>query len=350
MKRSMTLAEIAELVGGKVRGDASRTVTGVAPIDSAKAGEVTWVGHVRYKQRLESSRAGAVLVDCDFGPTPMPAILCEETDHAVATVLGAFAAPLPGPAVGVHQSACIAASARLGNNVAVGPGVVIEDDAQIGDGSVLCAGVFVAPGSRVGTGCRLWNNVVVRERCRIGDRVTIHPNTVIGADGFGYYLREGRHHKVPHLGGVVIGDDVEIGACSCVDRAKAGDTVIGEGTKIDNLVQVAHNVTIGAGSLLCAQAGVAGSVRLGKHVVLGGQAGIRDNIVLQDGVMVGALAGVAHDVPGGARILGIPAIDARQFARENAAMRKLPDLLARVRALTKRVEELEAAADHKPDG
>lgn len=349
MKRSLTLAHIAEFVAGDVRGNASRVVTGVAPVNTAQAEDITWLGQPRYMDQLQSSQAGAVLLDRQIGPTPMDAVLCDDLEHAVAVVLDRFAPPLPAPDVGIHPSASIAPSATIGRDVAVGPGVVVAHNASVGDRSVLHSGVFVGSESHLGTDCRLWNNVVVRERCRLGDRVVIHPNSVIGADGFAYYLRNRHHHKVPHIGGVTIGDDVEIGACSCVDRSKAGETVIGRDVKIDNLVQVAHNVAVGDGCLLCAQVGVAGSARLGDYVVLGGQAGIRDNVVVKDGVMVGAMAGVAHDVPAGAKIVGMPAVDARQFARQSAALHKLPDLLTQVRSLTKRVKELEAAADHKPD-
>lgn len=350
MKRSLTLAEIAALVDGEVRGDAGRVIVGVAPLHAADEQHLTWITHPRYRSALAKSRAGAVLVDRGFGATPMPAVLCDNVDSAVAAVLGAFAAELPTPPPGLHPTAQVDPSATLGENVAVGPLAIVEAGARLGDGTILHAGVYVGPGSTIGSSCRLWNNVVVREGCRLGDRVIVHANAVIGADGFGYYFRDGRHHKIPHVGGVTIGNDVEIGAGACVDRSKTGATVIGDGTKIDNLVQVAHNVEIGANCLLCAQVGIAGSTRLGNCVVLGGQTGVRDNIALGDGVMVAACSSIAQDVPAGAKIAGTPAVEVRQFLRESTSLRKLPGLVAKFKELSRRVEALEAAANHKPDG
>ena len=346
--KSKTLAEIAELVGGVVRGDATTQITGVASVASAGPGDVTWIAHQRYANQIERCQASAVLVPTDFGPTALAAVLCDNVERAIAAVLGAFAPPLPGPVVGVDPTAKVTPSASLGEGVAIGEHVVIEAGASVGDQTILHAGVYIGPESTVGRDSRLWNNVVVRERCRIGDRVTIHANCVIGADGFGYNCYDGRHHKVPHLGRVTIGDDVEIGACCTVDRSKVGSTVIGPGTKIDNLVQVAHNVQVGANCLLCAQVGVAGSTTLRDNVVLGGQVGIRDNIVLHDGTMVAACSCVGHDLPPGTKVMGMPAVDSRQFLRENASMRRLPDLVSRMRDLTRRVQELEAAANDKP--
>jgi len=344
----LTLAEIAELVGGQVRGDATTNISGVGTLTSARQGDITWIVHKRYAAQLEQSRASAVLVPTDFGPTALPAVLCKDMERAVIGVLGAFAPPVPGPATGVAPTARVAPSAVLGNGVAVGEHVIVEADARIGDNTVLHAGVFIGPEAAVGCDCRLWNNVVVRERCEIGNRVIIHPNSVIGADGYGYEFYEGRHHRVPHVGRVTIGDDVEIGACSTVDRSKVGSTIIGSGTKIDNLVQVAHNVKVGENCLLCAQVGVAGSTTLGDGVVLGGQAGTRDNIVLHAGVMVAACSCVGQDVPAGIKVMGMPAVDSRRFLRESASMRRLPDLVSQLRDLASRVQELETAANDKP--
>lgn len=349
MSRSLSLGQLAKLVGGDVRGDVDRAITGVAPLHAATASDITWVAHPRYRQQLATSRAGAVLVVESFGETPIDAIVCADVEHSLALVLAEFAPPIASPPVGVHPSAVVDASAALGEGVAVGPLVVIDAGASIGSGTILHAGVHIGAGCAVGSHCRLWNHVVVREGCRLGDRVEIHPGTVIGADGFGYYFRQGRQCKVPQTGGVVIGDDVEIGACSCIDRSKTGATVIGPGVKIDNLVQVAHNVEVGAHCLLCAQVGIAGSTRLGNYVVLGGQTGVRDNIAIGDGVMVAASSSLAHDVPAGSKIAGTPAVELQQFLRENASQRKLPGLFERLKKLTKRVDALEAAADHKQD-
>lgn len=350
MSASRTLGEIAALIDGEIRGDPAIQITGVAPLHAAGSTELTWVAHPRHRSQLQITRAAAVLVGREFGPAHLATVSCDQVEHGLALVLASFAPPLSQPAEGVHPTALVHPSAVLGSKVAVGPYVVVEAGARVGDNTVLHAGASVGMESAIGCDCRLWNNVVVRERCRIGDRVIIHPNAVIGGDGFGYYLREGRHCKIPHLGGVMIADDVEIGACACVDRSKTGNTVIGPGVKIDNLVQVAHNVEIGAHCMLCAQVGVAGSTRLGSFVVLGGQVGIRDNIVLNDGVMVAACSCVPQDVEAGAKVAGIPATEARQHLREITSLRKLPGLIDQLQKIAKRVESLEAAADHKPDG
>ncbi len=349
MIQKLTLAQIAQLVGGSVRGNASLELTGIAPLSKATATEIAWLSHPRFVSQLAASKAAAVLASpaCDLSGTP--AVLCPNIDKAIAQVIGAFAPPLPSPAQGIHTHASVDASAVIGQRVAIGPFVVVGQNATIGDESVLHPGVHVGDGSTIGANCRIWDNVVIREGCSIGNRVTIHPNTVVGADGFGYYFSDAQHNKIPHPGGVIIDDDVEIGACSCVDRSKTGHTRIGRGTKIDNLVQVAHNVEIGAGCLLCAQVGVAGSTRLGNHVVLGGQVGVRDNIVLNDAVMVAACSCVPQDVEAGARLAGIPATDSRQFIREKTSLKKLPELLTQIRELYKRVEKLEAATDDRPN-
>jgi len=345
MTAAITLGEIAKRVGGQLVGDAEIAIEGIGSLTEAEPGQISWAQDNRSIDELSACRASAFLVTEKFRDAPQPHVMCEDIEAAVADVLDAFAAPLPSPPVGVDETARIAPSARLGSGVAVGPFVVIADGAEIGDQTILYAGVHVGSHVKVGRHCRIWNHVVIRERCIIGDHVQIHPQTVIGADGFGYIYRDGAHRKMTHLGDVIIGDHVEIGAGCCIDRAKVGSTRIETGSKIDNLVQVAHNVTVGAHSILCAQAGVAGSAKLGNAVVLGGQVGIRDNIVLNDGVMVGACSCVPHDVPAGVRVAGVPALEARQFLRINAAYKRLPELVERVRELSSRIEKLEASAD-----
>ena len=348
MTTELTLSQIAALVGGEVRGDDAHRVSGMAAVQSAGPGDLTWITNARYIPQLGASAAGAVLVRRDFDETPMPAILCDDVELAVAKCLGAFAPATEGPSIGVHPSAQVDPTATIGRNTAIAAHVVIGPRAHVGDETTLDAGVFVGADTRIGSGCRLWPNVVVRERCTLGDRVVVNSNTVIGSDGYGFFHRAGRHHRVPHIGCVIIGDDVEIGANCCIDRSKVGATTIGEGTKIDNLVQVAHNVHIGAHCLICALTGIAGSAKLGNNVVLGGQVGVRDNIVLGDGVIVAACASVARDIPAGTHVAGAPAIEGRRFRRQNAALHKLPDLIVQLRELNRRVQELEST-DHQPN-
>ncbi len=346
MSSNYTLAEIAKWVGGAVRGDASRRISGVCGLQEADETHISWLSDEKYAPQLRASRAGAVLVHDKFGETPMPAILVAQPSLAIITILQHFAPPTPRPGPGVRPTACVAASASLGKDVAIGPLTVVGENARIGDRTVLHAQVFLGPDSVIGADCELWPGVVVRERCTLGDRVIIHPNTTIGADGFGYEVVGGRQVKIPQIGGVEIEADVEIGANCTVDRAKFGTTRIGAGTKIDNQVQVAHNVQIGAGCIIVAQTGIAGSTRLGRGVVLGGKVGVKDHVVLGDGVQAAACACISKDLPPGSRVIGSPAEDYEQWVRQRAKVRRLPQLAEEVKALIERVRSLEASTDH----
>jgi UDP-3-O-[3-hydroxymyristoyl] glucosamine N-acyltransferase len=349
MTATLTLAELAEAVGAEVRGDPGVLIAGVATIDEAGSEQITWASDHRYAESLSRSRAGAVVVPTDFGPTPMPALLCRDPDEAIAEILARLAPPVWRPKAGVHPTAVVWPSVRLGRDVAIGPYAVVGEDAEIGDRTVVHAHVVIGPEVRIGPDCIFWPHVVVRERCVVGARVILHPQVTIGSDGYGYRFVNGRHNKIPQIGIVRIEDDVEIGAGSCVDRAKVGATVVGRGTKIDNLVQIAHNVQIGPHCLLVAQVGIAGSVKLGQYVILGGKVGIRDHLSVGDGAKVGALSGIWRDVPAGVTIAGIPARDGHLWIRQQMLLDRLPQLNALVRQLEKRVTSLEAAADHQQD-
>ncbi len=345
MSNGYTLAEIAKWVGGVVRGDAGKCISGVNSLAEAEGAQISWLAHEKYVPQLRTSKAGAVIVGERFGETPMPAILVADPSKAIRIVLQRFALPIPRPTVGVHSTAVVASSAKIGQEVAIGPHVVIEAGAEIGDRAVLHAGVFVGADSRIGADSELWNGVVVRECCVLGSRVVVHPNTSIGADGFGYEWTGEQHEKVPQIGGVGIGDDVEIGANCTIDRAKFGMTRIGCGTKIDNLVQIAHNVQIGPHCLIVAQCGIAGSTVLGQGVVLGGQVGVRDHVELRDGVVAAACCCISKDVSEGTMVNGIPAIDNKQYLREQAKVRRLPQLAEQIKDLIKRVDRLESTTD-----
>ncbi len=347
MARTYTIEELATIVGGTTRGDTSTVITGVGDVAEAGPNQATWVSNPKYAAKLTSSRAGAVLVPVDFGETPMPAILCERVDRSVARLLGAFAPPVAHPGPGVHPTAVVHETAQIGSRCAIGPHVVIEARVTIGASSVLCAGVFIGHGTTVGNDCVVWPNVVIRDGCVVGNRVVIHPGAVIGADGLGFFFDEGRHNKIPHIGGVVLEDDVEVGACTCIDRSKFGYTVIGRGTKIDNLVQLAHNVRVGEHCVFAGQAGISGSVRIGNYCILGGRAGVLDNVTLGDGVlMAGGLSIADKDLPPGITASGFPARDHRQELRERAQARKLPQLAKQLKELMARVKRLEESADH----
>jgi UDP-3-O-[3-hydroxymyristoyl] glucosamine N-acyltransferase len=345
--RTLTVRAVAELVGGRLEGDGAAVVRGIAALETAGQGELTFAADSRYAARLAGSKASAALVADDASVSAaMPLIRVPHVQSAVAKLLGHWAPPADNPPRGIHPSAVIAPDAQVADTAAIGPGVTVGACARIGAGSVLRAGASVGREAVVGLDCLLAEGVVLGARCILGDRVVIGPNSVIGWDGFGYFFVGGKHHKIPHIGHVEIGDDVEIGACACVDRAKFGATRIGAGTKIDNLVQVAHNVQIGRHCILAAQVGVAGSARLGDGVILMGHVGVRDNITIGDGVTVAAYAAVAADVEAGQTVAGIPAREAREALRIVQTWPKLPDLLKRVRELESRIDGLESSKDH----
>ncbi len=345
MSKTYTIIRIAQAVNGQAQGDASRTITGISSVEAAGPEQITWVAQDALLKKLSGCRAGAVLIRPQWAPevpVGITAILVERPSHAIITVLGMFdesAAVAPG----IHPTAVIDATAVLGANVSVGPHAVIGPQAFIGDNTVLHAGVFIGQATCVGVNCVLWPNVVVRERCLIGSRVIIHPNATIGADGFGYELIDGRHVKIPQIGNVVIEDDVEIGANTCIDRAKFASTRIGQGTKIDNQVQIAHNVEIGQGAILAGQVAVGGSVKIGPYCVLAGRAGVADHAVLGSQVVVASCSCVSGVIPDKAQLAGIYAFDVQDWRRSQIAVRRLPKLLEQVRELARRVAELESA-------
>ncbi|MFO0973136.1 MAG: UDP-3-O-(3-hydroxymyristoyl)glucosamine N-acyltransferase [Phycisphaerae bacterium] len=347
---SLPLSELARLVGGTVRGDGAVTISGVATLEEAGAGDITWAVRSEMAPRIAASRAGAVLGPTGLGTTRIPALLVADVEAAIATILARFATPHWGPAPGVHPTAQIDPSAVLEAGVAVGPHVVVGPHSRIGERVRLYAGVYVGARTTVGTDCEFWPNVFVGDGCQIGNRVRLWPNAVIGRDGFGFIFRSGVHQRVPQIGGVILEDDVEVGAGSCVDRAKVGATRVGRGTKIDNLVQFAHNSSAGPGCILVAQVGLSGSVRLGTGVVLGGQAGVADNLSVGDGVRVSAQTGVTHSLPPKFVAAGPYARDRMQVLREQAALQRLPALLKEFDHLAERVRELEAAADDRRTG
>lgn len=339
MERS--LKEIAELVGGELSGDGSLMVRGVAGIKEAGPGEVTFLANPKYLRELKSTKATAVLASPGV-VSEGPAVIHVKNPYYAFSKVVAFFAPAKRPPQGVMQGALVSRDAVVGSRVTIYPNSFIEAGAKIGDDVTIYPGVYVGEGSVVGDGCLIYPNVVIREGVKIGARVIIHGGTVIGADGFGYATDEGIHHKIPQIGGVVIEDDVELGANVTVDRGALGDTIIKRGAKIDNLVMIAHNVLVGEDSIIVAQAGVSGSTELGHHVVLAGQVGLVGHIKIGDGVMVGAKSGVSSDLAAGQPYSGIPAIPHRDWLRVQAVLPKLPELRKQLMELAKKVEALEA--------
>ncbi len=337
-----TAAEIARELQGEVQGDGSTVLTGFAPADRARLGDLTFAENETFFQRAEASAASAILVSGEFTSQRKALIRVNNARLAFAQVLPLFF-PEPTFSPGIDATAIVASTAWVDPTAYLGPYCVVGEHARIGARAVLQGGSQVGLNSQLGEDVVIFPNVTIYPRTQIGNRVRIHSGSVIGADGFGYVLDQGRHRKVPQAGNVIIGDDVEIGANVTVDRGTLGSTVIGRGTKIDNLVQLGHNVVIGEHSLLVAQVGVAGSSKLGNYVTLGGQVGIAGHLKIGNHAMVAAQAGVMHDIKDGERQLGSPSVEDRQAKRQIIALRQLPDLMRRVRELEKELQELKAA-------
>ena len=342
----LTADEIAKHLEGHVVGDSSIVLTSFAPADKAKPGDLTFAENETYFLRAEQSAASAILVDGDFRPGVKTIIRVASARLAFARVLPLFF-PEPSFAPGVHPTAVVAASARVDPTAYVGPFCALGEKVQIGPRCALHGGNHLGAGTVLGADTQLFPNVVLYPRTQVGQRVRIHAGTVVGSDGFGYVLDNGTHRKVPQVGQVIIHDDVELGANVTVDRGALGPTIIGRGTKIDNLVQVAHNVTIGEHNLIIAQAGIAGSTKLGNYVTLAGQAGLAGHLKIGNKVVVAAQSGVMHDIPDGERWLGAPAQPDRQAKRQILANQQLPELIRRVAELERKLEE-NARAQAKP--
>jgi len=326
---SFTAAEIAKRLDGEVLGDGNAVLTGFATAENAKPGDVTFAETAAYFEAAEKSAATAIIAGKDVSSTQKIVIRVANARVAFARALEIFY-PEPSFAPGIHPSAVIAASAQIDPSAHIGPHCAIGERVKIGANCAVQAGSVIGNDVVLGDGTNLFPNVTIYAQSQIGKRVRIHSSTVIGSDGFGYVFDNGFHRKVPQIGNVIIGDDVEIGSNVSVDRGALGSTIIGKGTKIDNLVQVAHNVEIGAHSILCAQVGIAGSTKMGNFCVLAGQVGLAGHIKLGNQVTVGSQAGVMNNIPNGETWLGTPALPDKQAKRVMIAWQRLPDLLKKV--------------------
>jgi UDP-3-O-[3-hydroxymyristoyl] glucosamine N-acyltransferase len=329
-----TLQELAAMTGGTIAGDASLTITGAASLAEANANEVTFYGNPRYLGAFRATGAGAAFVPEGFTEQIVPAQIrvANPSKAFEQVVLRSAPAPIEFPP-GIHPTAVIAEGAALGKNVTIGPHVVIEAGASIGEGTRIGAGCYIGHETTIGSGCMIYPNVTIRERIKIGDRVILHGGIVIGTDGFGFEEIAGIRKKVPQIGIVQIDNDVEIGANTTVDRARFGRTWIQEGVKIDNLVQIAHNVIIGKHTVICAQCGIAGSVRIGARVILAGQVGVAGHLEIDDDTRIGAQCGVAKSLRGGRAWWGYPAVPLNEAKEQMVWVRRLGKLFERVRAL-----------------
>ena len=339
-----TVRELAEHVGGVVVGDEAIEISGAATLSEAGPGDISFLSlptRPKYEREMRASKASVVIVGKDVTDSDHCLIRCTDPYYAFMQVVVLLYGHREHEAVGVSERASVADSARLGDNVDIHDFVHVAHDVEIGDNTRIYPNCTIGPGSKIGSDCIIYPNVTVYDGCTIGDRVTIHSGTVIGQDGFGYATHDGVHHKIPQIGGVMIEDDVEIGANCAVDRGTLGDTVIGKGSKFSDLIAIGHNTRVGPYSLLVAQVGIAGSVVTGKYGVFGGQVGVVGHIKIGDKVQVGAQAGVQSDIADGETVLGSPAIPINQAKRSLIALKDLPDLRHRVRELEKLVGQLE---------
>jgi UDP-3-O-[3-hydroxymyristoyl] glucosamine N-acyltransferase len=328
-----SVTEIARFLGGQVIGDGEIRIVGVASITEARPGEIAFLDSMKYESLLESTRASAVIVAPQTQRRKQTLISVSQPRLAFAQVMRLFYPCIPDVPRGIHPTAVIGDHVRLGENVHIGAYVCIADGAEIGGGAILFPSVFVGAKTCVGSGSVIYPNVTLRERVTIGANVIIHSGSVIGSDGFGYAQEEDRHLKIPQVGTVVVEDDVEIGANVAIDRGTLGATRIGRGTKIDNLVQIAHNVTIGPNSILSGQVGIAGSTEIGAGAILAGQVGVVGHITIGEGSIIGAKSGVSKSVPPHSMVFGSPARPINKTKRIEACLSRLPELFKRVHKL-----------------
>ena len=331
----MLLSELADRLGCVLIGEGTSEVSGVAGMEHAGPSELTFLANPKYAHKVKDTRAGAILLGEPMPTLLIPQLISSNPYLDFARALALFYQP-PRPKPGIHPTASVADSARIGENASIGAFTVVGENAVIGKNAVLHPHVVIYEGARIGDDFLAHSHAVVREFCRVGNRVTLQNGVVIGGDGFGFAKRaEGAHEKIVQSGVTVIEDDVEIQSLTSVDRATVGETRVRRGAKIDSLVQIGHACVVGEDDIICAQTGLAGSTILGKGVLLAGQVGVSGHLTIHDGAVVYAQSGIGHDVPAGATVSGSPAFDAREWLRAITAFQKLPDVLRRVRQLEK---------------
>ncbi|MGE0641039.1 MAG: UDP-3-O-(3-hydroxymyristoyl)glucosamine N-acyltransferase [Thermoanaerobaculia bacterium] len=333
----LALGEIAERIGAELRGDPERRISGVRTLEEAGPGHLSFLTSPKYRAAAERSAAGAILAGRDAGLSGRDLIVAAEPSFALAALLELFHPPVPRPP-GLHPTVVVGEGCAIDATASIGPYAVLGSRVEVGPGVVIHAHAVVGDGCRLGVGVELMPHVVLYDGVVLGEGTRVHAGTVLGADGFGYASNREGHRKIPQVGNVEVGADVEIGALSTVDRALLGSTRIGAGTKIDNLVQVGHNVQVGERAILCGQAGIAGSSRLGDGVVLAGQAGVSGHLELGAGVQVAAKSAALESIPAGTSVAGIPAVRLGAWRRQQAIVRRLPELWNRLRRLERGAE------------
>lgn len=337
-----TLAEIAKHIGGELHGDPNMKISGIAQIDKATAGEITFLANPKYKEYLEHTGAAAVIIDAKAGVEPgIPYIRAMDAYYGFLTAFLMFNKPKKLLEPGIHPTAVIHETAKIGEDICIAANVYVGAGVEIGDRCQIFPNCVILNNSVLGDDCILYPTVGIREGCRIGNRVIIHNGAVIGSDGFGFVPFQGKFHKIPQIGTVVIEDDVEIGANVTIDRATMGETIVKSGTKLDNLVHLAHNVAVGENTVIAAQTGISGSTKVGRNVMIAGQVGTIGHITIGDRVQIGAQSGVSKSIPDGEVVFGYPARPIMKTKKIEAALNYLPDLLKRVRKLEEALEKFE---------
>ncbi len=339
-KMGYTVRDIAEFIGGELVGDGAPAIRGVSSIDDAGEGELTFVDNPKYKEKAKATRASCIVTSFELEDIDKPVIKCKNPSLAMARIIDKMFPHETAHPKGVDPGALIGKDVTLGAGVSIGANAVIDDNVTIGDGSIVYPLVFIGRGAKIGKNALIYPNVTVLERVLIGNNVTIHSGSVIGSDGFGFVKDGSKFVKIPQIGIVEIEDDVEVGACVAIDRARFGKTVVGRGTKIDNLVQIAHNVRIGEDCIIVAQVGISGSVTIGRNVILAGQAGITDHVEIGDNVLVSAKGGITKSVPPRTIMSGIPARPHNVSKKLVAHIDNLPKIVERLDILEKRLERL----------
>ena len=342
-----TLAEIAKIVEGEVVGDKNVVITGLSGIKEAEKGDLTFLANSKYLPLLKKTNASAIIIPRDLKVSGKSFIRTNNPSLAFAQIMSMMSDAGKSVLKGIHKTAIVGSGVILGKNVSIGPYVVVEDKVKIGDNTIVYAGTYIGYETAIGKDCLIYPHVTIREKILIGQRVIIHSGTVVGSDGFGYEQQGGVHKKIPQIGTVLIEDDVEIGANVTIDRARMNKTVIGKGTKIDNLVQIAHNVIIGEHCIIVAQVGISGSVVVEKGVVLAGQAGVGGHLTIGEGSIIAAQAAVMKSIPAHSKVSGSPARPYMEHQRAMAAMQKLPAYANVIQDFKKRIEELEAQLKKK---
>lgn len=346
---SKTLGELAEYVGGRVRGDASVEVRSAATLGRAGKGDISFLTNEKYEKQLRITKASAVVVGKDTFSTSVPQLVAEDPYYAFMQIMVLLHGHRKHKKVGISHRASISDDAKIGADCNIHDYVTISDGARVGDGCIIYPGVFVGENVLVGNDCIIYPNVTIYDGCRIGNRVIINSSSTVGEDGFGYASHNGVHHKIPQIGIVIIEDDVEIGACCGIERGTLSDTIIEQGSKLGDLVAIGHGTRIGPHCLLVAQVGIAGSTTLGHHCIVGGQVGIVGHISIGNNVTIGAKAGVLNNIPDGKMVFGAPAIDAHQAKRAYGMIQHLPEMRQSIRILQTRIDRLSTAPGSGPE-